>query len=123
LTGESDPAKQAEALLDYGPAMVVVTMGSQGSLLMTKRETIRAGCYRVHFEDGSGAGDAFAAGFSTGLLRGWSLVDTLKFASAMGASCVRELGCTAGLFTMPEARAFVDSNELELTVERRNRDD
>ena len=53
----------------------------------------------------------------------WSLEDTLKFAGAMGASCVRELGCTAGLFTMPEARAFVDSNELELTVERSNRDD
>jgi sugar/nucleoside kinase (ribokinase family) len=123
LTGEGDPSKQAEALLGYGPRMVVITMGGEGSLLMTKQETVRAGCYPMPVVDASGAGDAFAAGFSTGLLRGWSLVATLKFASAMGASCVRKLGCTAGLFTMPEAQAFVGSNTLELTVERRDRHD
>ncbi len=122
LTGEHDPARQAEALLRYGPGMVVITLGGRGSLLMTKNQLIRASCYRVDFKDASGAGDAFDAGFITGLLKGWSLEDTLKFASAIGASCVRELGCTAGLFTMQEAKAFIENNEIDLKVERRNRD-
>ena len=123
LTGEEDPAKQAEVLLQYGPGMVVITMGGQGALLKTKNQTMRASSYQVRVEDASGAGDAFDAGFITGLLHSWSLEGTLKFASAMGASCVRELGCTAGLFSMQEAKAFVENNEIELHVERGDRDD
>ena len=123
LTGESDPARQAEVLLRYGPGMVVITLGGQGSLLKTKTETIRASSYRVDFADASGAGDAFDAGFIAGLLNGWSLEDTVKFASAMGASCVRALGCTAGLFSRQEAEAFIENNEIRLGVERRTDDD
>jgi len=123
LTGEDDPEKQAEALLLHGPGMVVITLGGQGSLLKTENETIRASCYKVDFVDASGAGDAFDAGFITGLLNSWSLEDTLKFASAIGASCVRELGCTAGLFSRQEAEAFVEGNEIELAIERREAGD
>jgi len=36
--------------------------------------------------------------FSSGLLEGWSLEETLCFASAVGASCTRALGATAGRF-------------------------
>jgi len=121
LTGENDPIKQAEALLKFGAGMVVITLGGRGSLLMTKNETIKAGTYKVEFKDASVAGDAFDAGFITGLLNKWSLEDTLKFASAIGASCVRELGCTAGLFTMNEAKEFIKNNEIELKIERRTR--
>lgn len=121
LTGEKEPVKQAEALMKYEPGMVVITLGGKGSLLMTKNETITAGTYRIEFKDASGAGDAFDAGLVTGLLYKWSLVDTLKFASAMGASCVRELGCTAGLFTMKEAKEFIANNEIELKIERKTK--
>jgi len=118
LTGEDDPSKQAEFLLQFGPGMVVITLGGEGSLLKSKDKTIRAFPYQVDFVDGSGAGDAFDAGFITGLLSNWSSEDTLEFASAMGASCVRKLGCTAGLFSMQEAKEFISRNKSLLEVQR-----
>jgi sugar/nucleoside kinase (ribokinase family) len=64
--------------------------------------------------DGSGAGDAFDAGFITGLLEGWPVEKTLQFASAVGASCTRSLGCTAGVFDFDEAVCFVEEHPLEI---------
>ena len=59
-------------------------------------------------------GDAFAAGFLTGRLQGWPLEYSLRFASAVGASCTRALGCIAGVFSYHEAVAFVDREPLEI---------
>jgi sugar/nucleoside kinase (ribokinase family) len=49
-----------------------------------------------------------------GLLEQWSLESTLRFASAMGASCTRALGCTEGVFHLHEAEAFVAQNPLDI---------
>jgi sugar/nucleoside kinase (ribokinase family) len=57
--------------------------------------------------DESGAGDAFAAGFIVGLLEGWKLERSVRFASAIGASACTRLGCTDGVFTRAEAEAFL----------------
>lgn len=62
--------------------------------------------------DESGSGDAFAAGFITGVLQGWALENTLRFASAVGASCTRALGCTSGVFRFDEALTFALENLL-----------
>jgi 5-dehydro-2-deoxygluconokinase len=60
--------------------------------------------------DESGAGDAFAAGLIAGVLEGWPLERTLRFAAAVGASCTRALGCTDGVFSMEEALAFLENS-------------
>jgi sugar/nucleoside kinase (ribokinase family) len=57
--------------------------------------------------DESGAGDAFTAGFIAGLLQDWSIDQTLSFASAVGASCTRALGCHEGVFTFHETMQFL----------------
>ena len=48
----------------------------------------------------------------TGVLQGWSLEDILRFASAVGASCTRALGCTDGVFRFDEALTFALENSL-----------
>jgi sugar/nucleoside kinase (ribokinase family) len=48
------------------------------------------------------------------MLEGWSLEDSLRFASAVGASCTRALGCHEGVFQFDEALAFVAQNHLEI---------
>jgi sugar/nucleoside kinase (ribokinase family) len=115
LTGRTDPSDQAEVLSRLNPdCVVVVTMGQRGALARHRDQVIRAGAYRVDCVDESGAGDAFDAGFVTGLLEEWSLESTLRFASAMGASCTRALGCTEGVFHLHEAEAFVAQNPLDI---------
>ena len=48
------------------------------------------------------------------MLESWPLDDTLRFASAVGASCTRALGCHDGVFSFAEARAFIEQNHLEV---------
>ncbi len=117
LTGEDSPQAQAEAFLRYNPEMgVAITMGKEGALLRTKDKIIIASSYRIKIVDPSGGGDAFDAGFIHGILEGWDLERTLKFASATGASAVRAMGCTAGVFTQEETLHFMKDNELNAKV-------
>ena len=62
--------------------------------------------------DGTGGGDAFVAGYIAGLLDDLPELDCLKLASAVGASCVRAVGASAGVFTRAEADAFVAQHDL-----------
>jgi sugar/nucleoside kinase (ribokinase family) len=117
LTGYQDPAKQAEVLARINPdCIVAVTLGRRGSLVRRGSQVLRAEGYRVSSIDESGAGDAFAAGFITGMIERWPLRQTLQFASAVGASCTRALGCTDGVFHFDEALAFVAGNQLQMTT-------
>ena len=115
LTGEKDPEKQAAAFLSKGCSTAVITMGERGVLAKTATQTVRAPAFQVHSVDPSGAGDAFDAGFIMGLLKGWDLVKSVEFACALGASATMKLGCTPGVFTLAEARAFLAENQLAIS--------
>jgi sugar/nucleoside kinase (ribokinase family) len=115
LTGESDPVKQAELFLHAGCNIAIITRGEDGALLMSARETLEAPAFPVEVVDVSGAGDAFVAGIIVGLLKQWSLADTLRFASMIGASACTQLGCTGGVFTRAEAEAYLQSHQLPIT--------
>jgi sugar/nucleoside kinase (ribokinase family) len=108
LTGESDPRRQAERLLELGAGTVVVTMGERGLLAMTREETIELPASHVELVEPSGAGDAFAAGLICGLLEGLDLRGCLELASVVGASACTRVGCTAGLCTRAEAGALLE---------------
>jgi sugar/nucleoside kinase (ribokinase family) len=114
LTGESDPLRQAARFLQEGCGVAVITQGKRGTLLQTPRETLEIGVYPIEFVDGSGSGDAFTAGFLLGLQENWSLPDTLRFASAIGASACTRLGCTTGVFNRTEAEAFIAAHPIEV---------
>lgn len=119
ITGRVEPREQAKEMLRHNYEMtVVITMGKEGSFVRTKDKMARASTYEVEVVDPSGGGDAFSAGFIFGVINGWELEETLKLASAMGASAVREVGTTTGVFTRPEAEKFIKNNEIELEVKR-----
>jgi sugar/nucleoside kinase (ribokinase family) len=119
LTGQKDPMGQADFLARLNPdCTVVITLGPHGALARRGAEVIQANTFKMDSVDESGAGDAFAAGFITGLLENWSLEQSLRFASAVGASCTRALGCTEGVFHFDEALAFIAKNPLGITKVR-----
>ena len=92
----------------------IVTMGAQGAVLVQKDLRLRAGVYPVPFVDPSGGGDAFDAGYICGLLQGSGPEDCLRLASALGASCVRAIGTTPGVFTRLECDAFMKTHCLHI---------
>jgi sugar/nucleoside kinase (ribokinase family) len=116
LTGRDDPRKQAEVFAQMNPACtVVITMGRRGVVARRGKETLWAAAFKVDSVDESGGGDAFDAGFIVGQLEGWTLEESLRFASAAGASCTRAMGCHDGVYTFEEAREFVSRNPLEIS--------
>jgi sugar/nucleoside kinase (ribokinase family) len=114
ITGEKDPARQADIFHRLGAGTSIITMGDQGTILVSDAVRLRSGSYKVSFVDGSGGGDAFAAGYMTGMLRGLDAEGCLRVASALGASCVRAIGTTAGVFTRAECEAFLKENPLRI---------
>jgi sugar/nucleoside kinase (ribokinase family) len=114
ILGESEPVRQADAFRALGARRVVVTCGERGAVAVSDALRIRLGTYPVTFVDGTGGGDAFDSGYIAGLLDGLPELECLKLASAVGASCVRAIGTTAGVFTRPEADAFIRSHELDV---------
>lgn len=116
ITGEADPVKQAERFRAMGAGTVIITQGERGSVLVTEGLRLRSGTYPMPFVDGTGGGDAFAAGYMAGLLDGLPPEGCLRLGSAVGASCVRAIGTTAGVFTRREADDFLAQHTL--TAER-----
>ncbi|MDX1963571.1 MAG: carbohydrate kinase family protein [Pirellulales bacterium] len=115
ITGLTDPAAQAEKFLSAGAGTVVITLGAQGTYAASRSERLRGGCYPMEYVGGTGSGDAFDAGFIAGLLRGEDLRGCIRWGSVLGASCVRALSATDGVFTRVEAEEFLARHELPLT--------
>ena len=98
ISGLEDPEKAAEFFLRAGVGVVAIKLGSDGSLLASSSgERYRIPAFRVEAVDGTGAGDAYSAGFVAGLARGMSLRECGMLGSAAGACCVQALGGTRGL--------------------------
>jgi sugar/nucleoside kinase (ribokinase family) len=114
ITGEKDPVRQAELFHTLGTGTAVITLGADGAVLVSEKERYRAGVYSVPYVDGSGGGDAFDAGFIYGLLHRLPLDDCLRVASALGASCVRAVGTTPGVFTRSECEQFLGEHTLRI---------
>lgn len=114
ITGESDPLRQADVFRRLGAGTAVITMGGDGAVLVNERTRLRSGTYPIDYVDGSGGGDAFDAGYIYGLLNNLPVEDCLRVASALGASCVRAIGTTPGVFTRRECEAFMGEHALRI---------
>lgn len=112
ITGLEDPIAQAERFREAGAKCVVVTCGENGAVLLSERARLRSDVYPVDYVDGTGSGDAFAAGFIHALLSDGDLETCLRFGSALGASCVRAAGASTGVFDNAELLAFCEMHPL-----------
>lgn len=107
LTGEEEPERIARDLLSRGVGLVGLKMGERGSFICTKGESVMVPPYQVNAIDANGAGDAFVAGFLTGIVKGWDLARTGRFANAVGALCTTAVGTTTGLRSLEETERFM----------------
>jgi sugar/nucleoside kinase (ribokinase family) len=104
-----EPEDIARALLSHGVSTVVLKLGADGCLLMPHTgAAMHFPAFEVNVVDATGAGDAFVAGFITGVWQGWSLEQTARFANAVGGLCVTGLGAAGGVHSLPETLAFMD---------------
>jgi sugar/nucleoside kinase (ribokinase family) len=104
----SPPAVLAERLQKAGARNVCIKLAEEGCLLL------EAGGRRTHLPayavdpvvDTTGAGDAWAAGFLTSLLRGDNPRDAAAFGNATAAHCIMAVGASTGIKPAEQVRAY-----------------
>lgn len=108
----ADGAKSTDEILSRifakGVRNIVLKRGAEGALIAaadSRREWIRA--FEVTAVDTTAAGDAFNGAFAVGLMRGLSLVECGRFASAAAAISVTRCGAQPSLATEKEVSAFM----------------
>ncbi|KOU60716.1 5-dehydro-2-deoxygluconokinase [Streptomyces sp. MMG1533] len=102
-TGVREPQACAEALLAAGVELAVVKQGPKGVLAMHRDgTTAEVPPVPVEVVNGLGAGDAFGGALCHGLLSGWELERTLRYANAAGAHVASRLACSLAMPTGAE---------------------
>jgi len=108
--GVSEPVAAAQALRDAGVDIAVVKQGPAGVLAMSGTEAVEVPPVPVEVVNGLGAGDAFGGALCHGLLSGWDLGRTMRFANAAGAIVTSRLSCAEAMPTTDEVEAKVEES-------------
>jgi len=106
--GETNPHKAADALLDLGVELAIVKQGPRGVLGKTRHSSVTVPPNDVDVVNGLGAGDAFGGSLIHGLLRGWPLEKTLRYANAAGAIVASRLECSTAMPRADEVAALAE---------------
>jgi len=110
LTGQRDVYQGAKILFDWGVKEVVITLGSNGSLIYCEGVfyTVPA-YYPVAVEDATGCGDTYMAGYLYQRTRGTGIEQAGEFAAAMATLKIESSGPFTG--TKEDVYALLESNE------------
>ncbi len=106
--GATDPERAAQALLDLGIELAIIKQGPAGVLGMTASETVTVPPMQIKVLNGLGAGDGFGGALCHGLLAGWPLARTLRFANAAGAIVASRLECSTAMPTTAEVEQLLE---------------
>jgi 5-dehydro-2-deoxygluconokinase len=98
----------ADRLLDLGVQLAVVKLGPEGVLAKTREERVEVPPTPIDVVNGLGAGDGFGGALCHGVLSGWTLDETIRYASAAGAIVASRLSCSEAMPTNEEVRALLE---------------
>ena len=94
----------ARKLFTSGIKTAIITMASQGCMVVHGEEIIRIYAPKVKTVDGSGAGATFSSGYIYGYLQGWRFEESVRFAIAAASLKVTRSGLK--MFPVKEIKAL-----------------
>lgn len=103
LTGEPDPARAAALLGQSHRGFVAVTAGAAGTFWPGGHQP----AFAVEPVDTLAAGDVFHGAFAFGLVEGWDIATSMRFAAAAAAIKCTRFGGRLGAPTRAEVDAFL----------------
>ena len=120
ITGESSPERGTEAVMKYGPSLVLVTRGKESCYFKSEDIFLEYPTFKVELVDSTGAGDSFMGGTLLRLfkrkgenkplfsLSREEIEEILRFATACGALTVTRKGVIPALPTLEEVQVFLN---------------
>ncbi|NQV37140.1 MAG: bifunctional hydroxymethylpyrimidine kinase/phosphomethylpyrimidine kinase [Candidatus Marinimicrobia bacterium] len=116
ITSSKEPKVAAKSLMDMGPDIVVIKLGSKGAKVFWDDKEVSVGVYPVeNVVDPTGAGDTFGGGFISALASGKSLQNALIEGSAWASFCVEGFGVEP-LTVVTEESLQNRIDKIQLTV-------
>ncbi|WP_309107339.1 sugar kinase [Arthrobacter sp.] len=97
-----DSSDAAKALISSGVREVVVKLGADGARLYDESGAVYSPAREINAVDSVGAGDAFTAGYISGMLTSRTAEERLFLANTLGAFAVASKGDWEGLPTLSE---------------------
>lgn len=108
LTGEHDPQRMADALLDrYPHSRLVLTLGGDGCLYRDSEKAVHQPAFPVRAVDTTAAGDTFTGFFLAQIAAGKPVEAALRTAAAAAAIAVSRPGASCSIPTLAEAEHAV----------------
>lgn len=104
----SDIKKAGTCLLEKGVGNVIVTLGSQGVMLVNKEGCRIFPARKVEAVDTTAAGDCFNGAFVTGLAEGMSLGEAIAFGNLASSIAVTRIGAQSSIPERREVDALYD---------------
>jgi 5-dehydro-2-deoxygluconokinase len=108
--GARDPKAAAQAALEAGVRLAVVKRGPEGVLALDADGAVEVSPVHVEVVNGLGAGDAFGGALCHGLLAGWPLERTVRFANAAGAIVATQIACAEAMPSSAEVERLLSES-------------
>lgn len=97
----------ARRLMQSGATTIIVTLGSNGALIVSESLVAPIKTYPVKVVDTTAAGDVFIGGFATALLNNRSLEESVQYGCVCGALACTKFGAQPSLPTREEVEKFI----------------
>ncbi|KAF0222991.1 MAG: hypothetical protein FD179_1827 [Erysipelotrichaceae bacterium] len=113
LSGQSEAKSIIQALsLKFPHAIIVLTLGEEGSLLKADSEIVTQKAFYVCAVDTTAAGDTFSGYFLASYLQGHSASESLKMASAASAISVTQKGASNSIPTLDAVKVWIKAQNV-----------
>ncbi len=112
LTGKSNMEDTAKFFVDMGVKACVFTLGGDGAYYHDRDGvTFKVAAFDIKVTCTCGCGDAFNAGFATGLVKGFDEETIVRFAQATSALNATGLGSQAGVESFEHTLNFMKTTK------------
>ncbi|QND44608.1 sugar kinase (plasmid) [Rhizobium lusitanum] len=103
MAGVYDPVDVAKFYKTRGVKNTVLTLGAAGVYVSPEHgKDFQLPAFEVQVSDTTGCGDSFTAGIITGIVKGWDLRQSVRFASAVAAKVAMGLGSDGKLVSFDD---------------------
>ncbi len=111
VTSVAEATQAAQALLDAGVGVAIITLGENGALYHDGTTTMHVPAFDAGpVVETTGAGDAFNGGFAAALARGMAPLDAVRFGCATAAISVTRPGTAPSMPDLAEVQALLDAS-------------
>ncbi len=111
LTGLHNVSDSASRIVQAGCPLVIIKLGSRGAFVHSQEYRGIVPGFSVPAVDSTGTGDAFCGALIYSLTNHWPVYESIRFANAVGALCIQQVGALAGIRSYQETLRFIQEQD------------